>query len=72
MSLRYGIEFCFILAMTLFYQYEIGHFNRYLHHAKHELIVMEEHRKEVGFKDEFYYHEMEILHHDLHVASIDL
>lgn len=65
MSLRYGIEFCFILAMTLFYQYEVGHFNRYLHLAKNELIIMKEHKREVGFKDDFYYYEMEILHEDL-------
>jgi hypothetical protein len=33
---------------------------------------MEEHRREVGFKDDFYYHEMELLHYDLHHAGLDL
>ena len=58
--------------MTLFFQYEIGHFNRYLHLAKHEIHVMEVHRKEVGYKDDFYHHEMEILHYELHTAAFDL
>ena len=72
MSLRYGIEFCFILMMTLFYQIEIGGFNKYLHLAKYELGLMKEHKAEVGFKDDFYYHEMSILHEDLYIASHDL
>jgi hypothetical protein len=72
MSLRYGIEFCYILAMTLFYQYEISHFNRYLHLAKYELTLIKEHMREVGFKDDFYYQEMKVLHYDLKVASHDL
>ena len=72
MSLRYGIEFFFVLAMTIFFQIEIGTFNKYLHLAKHEIIVMEEHRREVGFKDDFYHHEMEILHYELKHAGKDL
>ena len=32
---------------------------------------MEDHRKVFG-KDDFYHHEMEILHYDLHHAAVDL
>ena len=71
MSLRYGIEFAFVLLMTLFFQLEIGNFNKYLHLAKHEIHVMELHKEEFG-KDDFYHHEMEILHYELHEAALDL
>jgi hypothetical protein len=37
MALRYGIEFCFVLLMTLYFQIEIGKFNRFLHISKHEV-----------------------------------
>ena len=69
MALRYGIEFGFILFMTLFFQLEIGKFNKYLHLAKHEIYVMAEHKAEFG-KDDFYHHEMELLHAELKEACV--
>ena len=71
MSLRYGIEFCFVFLMTLQFQYEIGLFNRYLHMAKKEIYIMKDHKAIYG-KDDFYHHEMEILHYELHHAAVDL
>jgi hypothetical protein len=50
---------------------EIGKFNKYLHLAKHEIYVMKDHEEQFG-KDDFYHHEMEILHTELIEAGHDL
>jgi hypothetical protein len=71
MALRYGIEFGFILFMTLFFQYEVGKFNKYLHLAKYEVQVIREHKAAYG-KDEIYYEDVEILHMELKEAALDL
>ena len=72
MSLRYLIQAVFALFLTLVSQYYISLFNEYLHAAKAEITVLEHIKETEGIDNDHFREEIEILHYDLHHASIDL
>jgi len=72
MSLKYAIEFCFTLFLTIFFQVYIVGFNHFLHLAQVEVSLMADHRA-AGLKNTaMYHHEVELLHDELTHAATEL
>jgi hypothetical protein len=70
--LKYAIEFCFTLFLTIFFQVYIVGFNHYLHEAQIEVSMMMEQRA-AGMKNtDLYIHEVELLHSELSHAATEL
>lgn len=65
MSLKYMIEFCFTLFLTIFFQWYIVKFNQFLHKATLDVAKLTEERHAGHAGTPEYHEELELLHEEL-------